>query len=174
MNVLKNIVVLKRYAALKREVRIGLANESNPEMSELSSLDPDDISEIVSELDALIARNDPNDSLEWGVDLFSICSFPTLSKCSDGIHNIDFPDVNTASLLTFMRQLESFKVQYSEPSVLKNILERAFQHIKTEPKRFKKWENNTYYEIAIDNISINLNLSEDDLRLSPAEYLDQI
>lgn len=174
MCLLQNMVVLKQYAALKREVRIGLANESNPQMGELSSLELNDISEIVSELDALIARNDPDDYMEWGVDLFSVLSYPDRSKCSDVIHNIDFEDQSTAHLLSFMRHLLVFKTQFSEPTVLKAILEKAFQHIKSDPKRFKKWDNNTYYETTIDGILILLNLSENDLQLTASEYVDQI
>ncbi|UUC45970.1 hypothetical protein [Flavobacterium cerinum] len=174
MNLIKSIVVLKKYPNLKREVRIGLTNESYPETGELSDLDLDDIAEIISELDALVAKNDPESYLEWGVDLFSVCSYPDISKCSDVIHDLDYPDCNTAHLLAFMRQLLAFKEQYTQPDTLKNILKPAFQQIKKDPSGFKKWEIGTYYETIVDTIRINLNLSEDDFQLTADEYIDQL
>lgn len=174
MNTIKSIVVGKKYPHLKRDITIGIAPDSNSEIGHLSELDLDVITDIISELDTLITKNNPDDYVEWGVDLFSVLSFPEVSKCTDTIHGVDLADTSTAYLLTYMRQLQSIKEQYSDPTVLHSILERAFQQIKNDPSAFKKWENGTYYETALDGLLINLNLSEADFILSTMEYVDQV
>jgi len=174
VNTIKSIVVGKKYPHLKRDITIGIAPDSNSEIGHLSELDLDVITDIISELDTLITKNNPDDYVEWGVDLFSVLSFPEVSKCTDTIHGVDLADTSTAYLLTYMRQLQSIKEQYSDPTVLHSILERAFQQIKNDPSAFKKWENGTYYETALDGLLINLNLSEADFILSTMEYVDQV
>ncbi|MEO4004168.1 MULTISPECIES: hypothetical protein [unclassified Flavobacterium] len=174
MNTIKSIVVGKKYPNLKRDITFGITPESYSEIGYLSELDLDVITDIISELDALITKNDPNDYVEWGVDLFSVLSFPERSKCTDMIHGVDLTDISTSYLITYMRQLESFKEQYSDATALNSILERAFQQVKNDPPAFKKWEDAPYYEIPIDSVLISLNLSETDLQLSNTEYIDQI
>ena len=174
MNTIKSIVVGKKFPHSKRDITIGITPDSYSEIGHLSELDLDVITDIISELETLITKNDPDDYVEWGVDLFSVLSFPEQSKCTDTIHTADFADISTAYLLTYMRQLLAFKEQYSDATALNSILGRAFQLVKNDPSTFKKWENGTYYETAIDGLLINLNLSDADFILSATEYADQI
>ncbi len=109
MNTIKSIVVGKKYPNLKRDITFGITPESYSEIGYLSELDLDVITDIISELDALITKNDPDDYVEWGVDLFSVLSFPERSKCTDMIHGVDLTDISTSYLITYMRQLQTLK-----------------------------------------------------------------
>jgi hypothetical protein len=174
MNTIKSIVVGKKYPHLKRNITFGFTPESYSEIGHLSELDLDVITDIISELETLIPKNDPDDYVEWGVDLFSVLSFPEQSKCTDTIHTTDFADISTAYLLNYMRQLLAFKEPYSDATALNSILGRAFQLVKNDPPAFKKWGKASYSEVPIDSVLISLNLSDADLQLSDTEFIDQI
>ncbi|MNS83940.1 hypothetical protein D3C72_1177480 [compost metagenome] len=100
-------------------------------------------------------------------------SYPQISKCRNDIEGIDLKEVSTLSLLFFLRELEAFKKKYSESDTLSNSIGKAFEIIKNKPSDFKKWEEGYYYETQIDDVIINLNLSEEDFNYSVVEYLDQ-
>ncbi|MCY1221474.1 hypothetical protein D3C87_297370 [compost metagenome] len=173
MSLLKSITVLKKYPNLKREVRLYLVDTTYIQSGDLSELELDAIAEIIEELETVVSQNNPDNYLEWGVDLFSVLSYPQISKCRNDIEGIDLKEVSTLSLLFFLRELEAFKKKYSESDTLSNSIGKAFEIIKNKPSDFKKWEEGYYYETQIDDVIINLNLSEEDFNYSVVEYLDQ-
>lgn len=174
MNLIKSITVYKKFPNLKREVRLRLYDAAYANSSDLSELDLDSISELIEELETLANQNNPENYIEWGVDLFSVLSYPQVSKCRNSIEDIDFEDVSTLYLLHFLNELETFKKKYSKSNILNNSIENAFQIIKNNPSDFKKWEDGYYYEIEIGDVIINLNLSKEDFNYSIQEYLNQI
>ncbi|MEZ0006861.1 cysteinyl-tRNA synthetase [Flavobacterium sp. 28YEA47A] len=174
MNLIKSITVYKKFPNLKREVRLRLYDANYSNSGDLSELELDSISEIIEELETLVNQNNPKNYVEWGVDLFSVLSYPQVSKCKNSIEDINFEDVSTLSLLHFLKELELFKKKCSESEILKDSVGKAFQIIKNNPSDFKKWEDGYYYEIQIDDVVINLNLSKEDFDYSIQEYLDQI
>lgn len=174
MSLIKGIVVFKKYPDLKREVRLSIFDTTDTDRGNLSELELDSLSEIIEELETLISQNNPDNYLEWGVDLFSVLSYSQISKCRNDIEGIDLKDMSTFSLLLFLRELETFKKKYSDLTFLRNSIGKAFETIKNSPSAFKKWEDGFYYETQIDDVLVNLNLSEEDFDYSVAEYLDQV
>lgn len=170
---LKSIVVSNKPAKLKRKARLYLF-DTTCTSDHLSELELDDISEIFEDVEILISQNNSENYIEWGVDLFSVISDAQVSKCRNDIEGIQLEDVSTISLLLFLKELENFKKKYSEPIVLKSIIGKAFEIMKNKPLDFKKWVHANDYEIQVDGVTINLNLSKDDFEYSVIEFLNEI
>lgn len=175
MNFTEGIVVANKFPNHKREVSVYFSDSDNTDPNRgLSGLDIDYLEEIVSVLEKLVSQNDPDEYYQWGADLFSVISNCQISKCRNAIWDEEFKDINTGSLLLFVRALEKFKRKYSVSDVLKSIVGKAFETIKNNPSYFKVIEHGSYYETQIDQLFVSLNLSEEDLKLSVSEYLDDI
>lgn len=174
MNLIKSITVYKKFPNLKREVRLRLYDATYTSSGDLSELELDSISELIEELETLVNQNNSENYVEWGVDLFSVLSYSQVSICRNNIEDINFEDISTLSLLHFLKELETFKRKYSKSDILEDSIGKAFQIIKNNPSDFKKWEDGYYYEIQIDDVIINLNLSKEDFDYSIQEYLNQI
>lgn len=174
MNLKKSIIVLNKFPNQKRETRVYLVDSTYTESLDLSELDLDYLQEIIHKLEILINQNDSNEYFDWGADLFSVISNCQISKCRNDIEGIELENINTVSLLFFVRELEKFKRKYSKPGVLKNIIGKAFEMIKNNPSDFKKWDHGSHYETQIDDVLIDLNLSEIDFESSVLEFLNDI
>jgi len=170
----RSIVILKKYPDHNREVNLIVTDLSMPGSGSLSELELDSVNEIVSELTTLISSNDPGSYYEWGVDLFSVLSGPVTSSCRNEAEGTELPDVSTRSLLDLMKELQHFKEQYRNMATLQAVAEQAFAQIKTSPSGYRKWPDASYYEISVGDITVSLNLSDDDLKLTIAGFLDQL
>lgn len=174
MEFIKGITVLNLHAPLKRDVIIYVADEAYPDISHLSELDIEDITESIAVLEKLVEEKNPAGQFEFGVDLCAVTSDWETSYCRDEIHDKGLNPVATADLIAYLKELYGFKNRFSDAAVLKAAIGNGFEMIKKEPQQYKKWPHGSYYEISMDGICINLNLSEEDLLTSVEEYLDQI
>ena len=82
--------------------------------------------------------------------------------------------VKTQELLDFMIQIRNFKQEYQEQNNLKNIVSQAFIKIKSNPQSYKKWNHLIYYDVAINDILVSLQLEDVDFNLSSNDYVNQL
>ena len=154
---IKGITVLNQHASLKRDVIIYVAHKEYPDISHLSELDIEDIESIISELKTMPGRKNPEDQLEFGVDLCAVTSDWEISHCRDEIHNKDLKSISTSILFAYLMELYQFKKQFANFGILKSIIKDGFETIIKQPISYKKWPQGTYYEVLIDKVFINLN-----------------
>lgn len=174
MSYLKGIAVGKKRPDNKRSIYIGVDDTSIPDGHHLSELDIDSVIEIIADLNNLINSNNPSDYLDWGVDLFLVSSYPTISTCVNDLQGVDLGSFPTTSLLNLMIQIKQFKETYQIVSNLNAIVGDAFTSIKNNPQNYIRYEDTNFYWIDINDVKITLTLLPDDFNLSETQYVSQL
>lgn len=153
-----------------RSAIIRVSTSDMDQASALSDMDLNEITETLTELNAVIAGQ--LDYLDWGTDLFYVSSEATVSRYGnyDKVERIQVP---TTGLKNFLIELKNLKQQCKAGGYYKTIVGQAFTEIKANRSQYEKWSN-YYYYITVNNIEVSLVLLGDDFNLSEGQYVAQL
>jgi hypothetical protein len=131
-----------------------------------------EITDVLTELNSIVAGQ--LDYLDWGTDLFYVCTEGALSWYGD-YDKAERTQVSTTDLIAFLTELKNFKEQCLAEDSYKTSIGKAFTAVKANPSQYQSWPtSDIHFLIVLNSITFTFALSNDDFNLSENQFVDQL